>query len=244
MCSSSIGIGRSCACQDDGSDDFPQHVPTATLNKQLLDQNKPAYLFQSAQQFPAYRSPVVIKIEQSLENTSEYRNYNLDQSLLNSPFYQPWLLHKCWDSQGFEKCRQYFTNREPHVNSRADDIHPASCYTQNKQGLEIENWISNRTFDSPQGLHSLNVPGVQRQFSPSDNTDFFSTSIRTMCRQPPVETQRLSMISNWRLKSGIYLSGINSTPPKNRSSNLWTLEVRVLIAPFLKRLGLAADWRK
>lgn len=119
---------------------------------------------------------------------------------------------------------QYFTNRKPHVNCRADNIHSASCYTQNKQGLEIDNWISNRTFDSPQGLDSLNVPGVQQQFSASENIDFFSTSIRTMYRQPPVETQRRSMIKNLRLKSGIYLSGINSTPQKTAAATFGHLK--------------------
>lgn len=152
--------------------DFPQHESAAPLNKRRLDQNNPAYLSQPAKKFPAYRSPVVIRSEQSLENTSGYTNYNLDQSPLKSPFNQPCSLKKCRDSQEFENSKQYFTNREPYVGSRADDIYSSARHSQGEQSLERENWIFNRTFNTPPDLQSLNLPRVQRQFSVSDNADF------------------------------------------------------------------------
>ena len=152
--------------------DFSQHEPAALLNTHRLDHNNPAYLSQPAKKFPAYRSPVVIRSVQSLENTSGYTNYNSDQSPPNSPFNQSCSLKKCRDSQGFENSKQYFTDREPYVCSRADDIYSSARYSQGEKSLERENWIYNRTFNSPPGLQSLNVPRVQRRFSVGDNADF------------------------------------------------------------------------
>lgn len=151
-----------------GRRDFLLHEPTAFSTKHRLDQKEPAYLYQSAQKYPAHRSPVVVRSGQSLEDTSGYTTY---EPLLNSPFYQPWSINKCRDSQDFENSKQYFTNREPHVSSRADDDYSSLRYTQGEQSLESENCIFDRTFDSPMGLQSLNVPNIQRRFSASGNTD-------------------------------------------------------------------------
>lgn len=79
---------------------FPQYGPTAVQNKHRLDENKSAYHSQYTQTLSAYRSPVVIKGEQSLENTVGYSHYNVNQPLQNSSFYQPVPLHKCQDSPG------------------------------------------------------------------------------------------------------------------------------------------------
>lgn len=180
-----------------GRSDFPQHEPTALLNRHQLDQKKPAYLSQSAPKNPSFRSPVVIRSEQSLDNASGYTNNNLDQSLLNSHFYEPWSLNKCRDSQGFENSKQYFSNRGPPGNCRADDIYSSSRYTQGEQSLQGGNWIVHRTFDSPPGLQSLNVPRVPRQFSASDNTDFllkfYPNDVQTSpgWSPPSVREQRL-----------------------------------------------------
>lgn len=79
---------------------FPQYGPTALQNKHRLDENKSAYRSQSTQTLSAYRSPVVIKSEQSLENTVGYSHCNVNQPLQKSSFYQPVPLHKCQDSPG------------------------------------------------------------------------------------------------------------------------------------------------
>lgn len=168
---------------------FPQPEPTALQEKHRLDENESVYHSQSAQTPSAYRAPVVIRSEQSLEKTVGYTHYSRNQPLPNLPFYQPLSLHKCRDSPVCENNMQ-FLNREAHVNSRLGDIYSSSCYNRGERSLDGENWASSRSFDSPPalmippGLPPSDAVRVQRQPSASENTSVYCNYYPNVMQTP------------------------------------------------------------
>lgn len=88
------------------------------FSQHRLDENKSAY------HLSAYRSPVVIKSERSLENTVGCTHCNVNQSLQNSSFYQPVPLHKCRDSPGV------LPPLRPFISTQYNGIDLPSLYQQ------------------------------------------------------------------------------------------------------------------